>query len=54
MMAFIVWDAFDTWHLWWLPSSVLAACDDLDSAATLGADDAADALRFVKIMRSTD
>lgn len=52
--AYEVWEAFDTWRLWWLPPRVRDAIDDLDMYAVLGSDGVEDAKRAVRLLRETE
>lgn len=53
-MAFLVIDSYDTWHLWRLPPTILAAFDRLDLFGPLGHNGVADAARYVQVIRSTN
>lgn len=47
VMTFLVWDDFDTWHLWWLTHRLLTAYYKLVQVVSLSCEGADDALRFV-------
>lgn len=49
-----IWEAFDTWRLWWLPPRVRDAVEVLDLSPVLGCDGIQDAKSAVRLLRETD
>lgn len=52
--AYALWEAFDTWRLWWLPPKIREAVNHLNLRPALGLDGVRDAQQAVSLMNSID